>query len=149
MFGALWYYYAIEKATDCWRKACKNHTRCSHSSFSCNNSFREYNFLNGFCNISTGRTTSYNFGLYTEALRSGIVEETNFFRKLLRCLRWGLQNLRFAVLYMAWIMITVHAIRSFTGSVPVHFAVLYACMCFSPFLFIYQFILFFVALCIF
>ncbi|KDO56064.1 hypothetical protein CISIN_1g042686mg [Citrus sinensis] len=114
MFGALWYYYAIEKATECWREACKNHTGCSgHSYFSCNKSSRDYNFLNDFCRISTGSTTSYSFGIYNDALQSGIVGETDFPKKLIRCLRWGLQNLRFAVFYMAWIMITVHVISAF------------------------------------
>ncbi|KAK9181943.1 hypothetical protein WN944_025084 [Citrus x changshan-huyou] len=150
MFGAIWYYNAIEKVTECWREACKNHTGCSgHSYFSCNKSSRDYNFLNDFCRISTGSTTSYSFGIYNDALQSGIVGETDFPKKLIRCLRWGLQNLRFAVFYMAWIMIIVHVIRSVTGSlspVQVYFVVLFASMYF--FFPQFSFILFFVALCI-
>lgn len=136
MFGALWYYYAIEKATDCWREASENHTGRSHSYVFCNKCFGNYKLLNDSCPISTGNTTRYNFGIYKDALQSGIVRETYFPKKLLRCLHWGLQKLRFAVFHLAWIIITVH----------VHFVVLFACMCFS--LSLYQFILFFVALCI-
>ena len=139
MFGALWYYYATEKATDCCREAGKNHTECSDSYFSCCKSL-----LNDSCPISTVNTTRCSCGIYEDALQSGIVEETNFPKKLLRCLHWGLQKLRFAVFHLAWIIITVHVIRSFTGPVHVHFVVLFACMCFS--LSLYQFILFFVAL---
>lgn len=136
MFGALWYYYAIEKATDYWREACKNNTECSNIYDSCNKSFRDCDLPNISCPISTGSTTNYSFGIYEDALQSGIVKETDFPKKLLRCLHWGLQKLRFAVFHLAWIIITVH----------VHFVVLFACMCFS--LSLYQFILFFVALCI-
>ncbi|XP_006490528.1 cyclic nucleotide-gated ion channel 1-like [Citrus sinensis] len=93
MFGALWYYYAIRKVTECWREACKNHTGCGHISFACNGSFGDYNFLNDFCPISTGSTTRYSFGLYNDALQSGIVAETDFLKKLLHCLHWGLQKL--------------------------------------------------------
>ncbi|KAJ0034132.1 hypothetical protein Pint_25245 [Pistacia integerrima] len=29
VFGALWYYFAIERLTVCWKNACINHTGCS------------------------------------------------------------------------------------------------------------------------
>ncbi|ESR35400.1 hypothetical protein CICLE_v10004563mg [Citrus x clementina] len=93
MFGALWYYYAIEKATDCWREASENHTGRSHSYVFCNKCFGDYKLLNDSCPISTGNTTRYNFGIYKDALQSGIVRETYFPKKLLRCLHWGLQKL--------------------------------------------------------
>lgn len=96
VFGALWYFYAIAKVTACWKKACKNNTGCDHSSFNCEDrSTRDYTFLNDFCNIKSGNTSNYNFGLYKDAIESGIVEVTNFPKKLLHCLQWGLQNLRF------------------------------------------------------
>ncbi|KAH9677253.1 cyclic nucleotide-gated ion channel 1 [Citrus sinensis] len=94
VFGALWYFYAIAKVTACWKKACKNNTGCDHSSFNCEDrSTRDYTFLNDFCNIKSGNTSNYNFGLYKDAIESGIVEVTNFPKKLLHCLQWGLQNL--------------------------------------------------------
>ena len=97
VFGALWYFYAIGKLTGCWKKACQNNTGCHHSSFYCEDmiSTRDYTFLNDFCSIKSGNTSDYNFGLYNDALESGIVEVTNFPKKLLHCLQWGLQNLRF------------------------------------------------------
>ncbi|KAL9412445.1 hypothetical protein AB3S75_045970 [Citrus x aurantiifolia] len=88
MFGALWYYFATEKATDCCREAGKNHTECSDSYFACCKSL-----LNDSCPISTGNTTRCSCGIYEDALQSGIVGETNFPKKLLRCLHWGLQKL--------------------------------------------------------
>ncbi|KAL9409861.1 hypothetical protein AB3S75_048148 [Citrus x aurantiifolia] len=95
VFGALWYFYAIGKLTGCWKKACQNNTGCHHRSFYCEDmiSTRDYTFLNDFCSIKSGNTSDYNFGLYNDALESGIVEVTNFPKKLLHCLQWGLQNL--------------------------------------------------------
>ncbi|TXG71164.1 hypothetical protein EZV62_006099 [Acer yangbiense] len=37
--------------------------------------------------------TIYDFGIYRDALESGIVETTNLPKKILYCFRWGLQNL--------------------------------------------------------
>lgn len=94
VFGALWYFLAIEKVTACWKKTCINHhIRCSSRSFYCDDSLRDYKFLDEFCPITTGNKTNYDFGLFEDALQSGIVGVTYFPQKFLHCLRWGLQNL--------------------------------------------------------
>ncbi|KAH9770615.1 cyclic nucleotide-gated ion channel 1 [Citrus sinensis] len=94
VFGALWYFLAIEKVTACWKKTCINHhIRCSSRSFYCDDSLRDYKFLDEFCPITTGNKTNYDFGLFEDALQSGIVGVTDFPQKFLHCLRWGLQNL--------------------------------------------------------
>ncbi|KAL9422936.1 hypothetical protein AB3S75_035090 [Citrus x aurantiifolia] len=94
VFGALWYFLAIEKVTACWKKTCINHHfRCSSRSFYCDDSLRDYKFLDEFCPITTGNKTNYDFGLFEDALQSGIVGVTDFPQKFLHCLRWGLQNL--------------------------------------------------------
>lgn len=94
--------------TACWKKTCINHhIRCSSRSFYCDDSLRDYKFLDEFCPITTGNKTNYDFGLFEDALQSGIVGVTYFPQKFLHCLRWGLQNLRlicaWKILFSLWL----------------------------------------------
>ncbi|KAJ0043302.1 hypothetical protein Pint_17692 [Pistacia integerrima] len=74
-FGAIWYLTAIEKETECWEKAYTNQTGCSQlGSFYCGSSSRNYTFLDGFCPTKTRNTAVYDFGMFHDALQSGIVE---------------------------------------------------------------------------
>ncbi|TXG71181.1 hypothetical protein EZV62_006116 [Acer yangbiense] len=97
VFGGLWYSFAIAKEVDCWTKACKHYaSECPRDyDFICNlNSHpRDYKFMNEFCPTKTRNKTTYDFGIYHDALESGIVEMWNFPRRVLHCFRWGLQNL--------------------------------------------------------
>ncbi|KAJ0034110.1 hypothetical protein Pint_26068 [Pistacia integerrima] len=94
VFGALWYFFAIDRETVCWSKACINRTRCHYGSFYCADNLGDYSFLNDFCPTKTQNTTLYDFGIFHDALQFGIVEVTDFPQKFLHCFRWGLQNLR-------------------------------------------------------
>ncbi|KAI9160468.1 hypothetical protein LWI28_008351 [Acer negundo] len=96
VFGGLWYAFAIDKEIDCWMKACERQdaSECplvffcdlySHS--------QDYKFINEFCPTKTQNKTAYDFGIYHDALESGIVETRNFPMRVLHCFRWGLQNL--------------------------------------------------------
>ncbi|KAK3218538.1 hypothetical protein Dsin_012508 [Dipteronia sinensis] len=95
VFGALWYAFAIAKEIDCWNKACKHYaSECPRDhDFFCNRNSRDYKFINEFCPTKTRNTSAYDFGIYHDALESGIVEMRNFPRRVLHCFRWGLQNL--------------------------------------------------------
>ncbi|KAK4838329.1 hypothetical protein QYF36_012909 [Acer negundo] len=94
VFGGLWYSFAIEKVIECWKKACKKYaSKCSGDAFLCDGTLRDSNFLNDFCPAKTQNRTIYDFGIYRDALESGIVETTNLPKKILYCFRWGLQNL--------------------------------------------------------
>ncbi|MBA0709109.1 hypothetical protein Golax_024173 [Gossypium laxum] len=50
-------------------------------------------FLNQSCPIQTPNTTLFNFGIFLNALQSGVVESENFPEKFFYCFWWGLQNL--------------------------------------------------------
>ncbi|KAJ4705869.1 Cyclic nucleotide-gated ion channel 1 [Melia azedarach] len=93
VLGALWYFFAIERLTVCWKKACVHHNACSHGSFYCDDNSGDYRFLNDFCPTKMQNTTIFNFGIFSDALQSGVVEVTDFPQKFLHCLQWGLQNL--------------------------------------------------------
>ncbi|KAK3219059.1 hypothetical protein Dsin_013029 [Dipteronia sinensis] len=95
VFGALWYILAIEREIECWKNACKSHTGCRHDSIDCQKSSENHVFFNDFCSTETHNTNIYDFGIFRDTVRSGIVGNRNFLKKVMYCFRWGLQSLRF------------------------------------------------------
>ncbi|KAK0597589.1 hypothetical protein LWI29_026750 [Acer saccharum] len=94
VFGGLWYFFATVRVIDCWTKAGKKYAlKFRKDAFVCRGTLRDYNFLNEFCSAKTQNRAIYDFGIYRDALESGIVETTNLPKKILYCFRWGLQNL--------------------------------------------------------
>ncbi|KAG7973673.1 hypothetical protein I3843_06G009000 [Carya illinoinensis] len=96
VLGAFWYFFSIQRETTCWQLACEN-DRC-RTSFSCGESdsslnFENYKLLNYSCNLETPNTTLFDFGIFQEARKSGILESMDFFRKTIYCFWWGLRNL--------------------------------------------------------
>ncbi|KAL9409867.1 hypothetical protein AB3S75_048153 [Citrus x aurantiifolia] len=93
VFGALWYFFSIERETVCWKNACRKDAGCNHGSFYCDDISGDYTFLNEFCPTKPQNTKIFDFGIFRDALESGIVEVTDFPQKLLHCFFWGLQSL--------------------------------------------------------
>lgn len=96
VLGAFWYLSSIERETMCWRKACNNSNNseeCIRSSFHCDEKQNFDLLLNLSCPIKTPNTALFDFGIYHDALDSGIVESMDFPQKLFYCFWWGLQNL--------------------------------------------------------
>ena len=98
--GAFWYFFSIQREMACWDIACENHPRCVHSSLNCDHSSGNYTFLDDFCPIKTPNTTLFDFGIYLDALQSGVAESTDFPQKFFQCFWWGLRNLRFAIAHV-------------------------------------------------
>ncbi|KAJ0043299.1 hypothetical protein Pint_17691 [Pistacia integerrima] len=92
VFGGLWFFMAIERETDCWNEACLYYRRRSCGALHCDyhSSAGDNKFLGPYCPKIIRDTTIYDFGIFQDALQSGIVEETKFTTKLFYCLRWGL-----------------------------------------------------------
>lgn len=97
VFGALWYFFAIVREVACWKSACINHTGCSHASFYCHDTAGNNTFVKDFCPTKPQNTSIFDFGIFQDALQSGIVEVTDFPQKFAHCFLWGLQNLRFVI----------------------------------------------------
>ncbi|KAK6942303.1 Ion transport domain [Dillenia turbinata] len=102
--GAFWYLLAVERNDACWQEAChKNHPTCKTSFLYCGNQgmagyddWNNTNTINGV--LSSNCTASddnqpFDYGIYTQALTSGIVSSKKFVSKYFYCLWWGLQNL--------------------------------------------------------
>ncbi|XP_073292930.1 cyclic nucleotide-gated ion channel 1-like [Primulina huaijiensis] len=94
VLGAFWYLFSIERETSCWRKACGNQTACRHAAFHCAANHTEFStMLNNSCPIQNPNPTAFDFGIFLNALQSGVVESKDFPRKFFYCFWWGLQNL--------------------------------------------------------
>ncbi|KAF5742084.1 Cyclic nucleotide gated channel 5 isoform 1 [Tripterygium wilfordii] len=99
--GAFWYLLAIERNDSCWRGACTDDVKCNKKFLYCGNQHMEgydawsnisYSVLQSKC-LADDQNPPFDFGIYTNALSSGIVSSNNFISKICYCLWWGLQNL--------------------------------------------------------
>ncbi|XP_013698228.1 probable cyclic nucleotide-gated ion channel 12 isoform X2 [Brassica napus] len=100
VFGAFWYVSSVEKKNKCWRLECAKIFGCNLRYQYCARG-RQNNgrYLNTTCPLIDPDqiigSTVFNFGMYTDALRSGIVESKprDFPRKFFYCFWWGLRNI--------------------------------------------------------
>ncbi|KAH9677207.1 cyclic nucleotide-gated ion channel 1 [Citrus sinensis] len=78
-FGALWYFFALQRKTECWRKACTDSAKCRLLPLHCDNSLTNYTFSNDFCSTKTQIATTYHFGIFYDAINSSVIEQNNLF----------------------------------------------------------------------
>ncbi|KAK0596430.1 hypothetical protein LWI29_015614 [Acer saccharum] len=90
VLGAFWYLFSIERETVCWRQACVGRPECF---LYCERGGSDNTFLSDSCPVQTPNTTLFDFGIFLDALQSGVVESTYFPTKFFYCFWWGLQNL--------------------------------------------------------
>ncbi|QCD99702.1 cyclic nucleotide-gated ion channel 1-like [Vigna unguiculata] len=96
--GAFWYLFSIERETSCWQEACRNNTAvCSKADMYCNDYLgglsKISTFLNTSCPIQNADKNLFDFGMFLDALQSGVVESRDFPQKFFYCFWWGLKNL--------------------------------------------------------
>ncbi|XP_010668155.2 cyclic nucleotide-gated ion channel 1 isoform X1 [Beta vulgaris subsp. vulgaris] len=95
--GAAWYLFAVDRQIKCWHRSCIN---CAHLSLYCKVKEKheeDYKFNSSYCTLTNPDeitdSTVFNFGLFYDALKSEVIQSTNFLRKLSYCFWWGLRNL--------------------------------------------------------
>ncbi|XP_030500231.2 cyclic nucleotide-gated ion channel 1 [Cannabis sativa] len=99
VFGAFWYFYSIYRETACWHHACEYYgpKECTLGPFDChlgsNHPIKNLTKLNQFCPISPPNPEIFNFGIFSGAIESRIVNKTDFPQKFTRSFWWGLKNL--------------------------------------------------------
>lgn len=95
IFGALWYLFSIERKDTCWRRACHRQSDCNTASLYCSDDsiIKGNLFLNSLCPNSGDNDAPFDFGIYLDALKSGVVESRDFPQKLFYCFWWGLRSL--------------------------------------------------------
>ncbi|CAN1267686.1 Cyclic nucleotide-gated ion channel 1 [Linum perenne] len=92
VLGAFWYLFSIERLTVCWKKAC-DAISCDRDMLYCDGPGGNKTFLNTSCPINPENTDVFNFGIFHDALQSGIVATHDFPEKFSYCFWWGLRNL--------------------------------------------------------
>ncbi|CAL9215584.1 unnamed protein product [Arabidopsis halleri] len=102
--GAFWYMLSVERNDTCLRSACKvqpDPKVCVQILY-CGSklmSSRDTDWIKSvpdlFKNNCSAKSdeSKFNYGIYSQAVSSGIVSSTTFFSKFCYCLWWGLQNL--------------------------------------------------------
>ncbi|CAL5204036.1 unnamed protein product [Lathyrus oleraceus] len=96
VLGAFWYLFSIERETTCWQNACRKNSTCIRAQMYCDGHHglgTISTFLNTSCPIQNPNTTLFNFGIFLDALQSGVVGSTDFPQKFFYCFWWGLKNL--------------------------------------------------------
>ncbi|KAL4614123.1 hypothetical protein ACB092_07G031900 [Castanea dentata] len=93
VLGAFWYFFSTQRLAACWHKAREIHSDGVEISFNCDHSFRELSFLDDFCPIDPPNPSTFDFGIFLEARRSGSLESTGFLPKAFYCFWWGMRNL--------------------------------------------------------
>ncbi|KNA09522.1 hypothetical protein SOVF_152890 [Spinacia oleracea] len=91
--GAFWYLFSIERETTCWKSACRKRPQCDSGALYCGVSSGNNTYLNDHCSIDPDNPGPFDFGMFLNALTSGVVATTDFPKKFLFCFWWGLQNL--------------------------------------------------------
>ncbi|KAL4614148.1 hypothetical protein ACB092_07G033200 [Castanea dentata] len=91
--GAFWYFFSTQRLISCWRKACLHQGGCIQGSFNCDHRFGNLSALHDFCSIDSTNTSTFSFGIFLEARKSGILESTDFPKKLIYSACWGVRNL--------------------------------------------------------
>ncbi|CAL1409708.1 unnamed protein product [Linum trigynum] len=92
--GAFWYSLAIRREMGCWRAACRSRPGCDYEAMLTCGKDRSMNytsFLNQSC--PRGGGSDFNYGMYADAISSGVLESTHFSDKLLYSFWWALQSL--------------------------------------------------------
>ncbi|KAL2346850.1 hypothetical protein Fmac_000850 [Flemingia macrophylla] len=100
VLGASWYLLSIERHATCWKSECRNEilpVKCVLKYLDCgtlNNDDRMkwVNTTSVFDKCNPENSTSFNYGLFGNAVKNNVVSST-FIEKYLYCLWWGLQNL--------------------------------------------------------
>ncbi|KAL8500652.1 hypothetical protein ACS0TY_020289 [Phlomoides rotata] len=100
VLGALWYLLAIERKDTCWDMACRESPECNPQNLYCAHEVSDLDIWRNIsktviepkCAIDNDEST-FKYGIYEQALSSGVLESDHFISKYFYCLWWGLQNL--------------------------------------------------------
>lgn len=95
--GSFWYLLAVERNDACWQNNCTAAVKCKKDFLYCGNQgMEDYGSWNSSIlnsNCSADDSNQFDYGIYSNALSSGIVSSKKFVSKYCYCLWWGLQNL--------------------------------------------------------
>ncbi|XP_072074901.1 putative cyclic nucleotide-gated ion channel 7 isoform X3 [Arachis hypogaea] len=98
--GSVWYLLAIERNDTCWNNVCLEDNRCNSHFLYCGSTNKHIPGFDAWKNVSEDVLVKkcfvdgeFNYGIFAQAIKSGIVASVEVFPKFCYCLWWGLQNL--------------------------------------------------------
>ncbi|KAL4285711.1 hypothetical protein AHAS_Ahas19G0013500 [Arachis hypogaea] len=98
--GSVWYLLAIERNDTCWNNVCLEDNRCNSHFLYCGSTNKHIPGFDAWKNVSEEVLVKkcfvdgeFNYGIFAQAIKSGIVASVEVFPKFCYCLWWGLQNL--------------------------------------------------------
>ncbi|GAA0168638.1 hypothetical protein Leryth_014215 [Lithospermum erythrorhizon] len=100
--GAFWYLIAIDRRDKCWETACLESSACNTKFLYCtreNINMTNWKIigkevLDFKCSVGGQQKIEFQYGIYSEALTSKVIEsDKKFIDKFFYCLWWGLKNL--------------------------------------------------------
>ncbi|KAA3462279.1 cyclic nucleotide-gated ion channel 1-like isoform X2 [Gossypium australe] len=95
--GAFWYLFSIERQDRCWRNAVNGDVAALYCHKGITRNETLVNMLNTTCSLINPDDLKdpkyFNFGIFFDALESGVVETMDFPMKFLYCFWWALRNL--------------------------------------------------------
>uniref|UniRef100_A0A803NV18 Cyclic nucleotide-binding domain-containing protein n=1 Tax=Cannabis sativa TaxID=3483 RepID=A0A803NV18_CANSA len=96
LLGALWYLFSFERLYRCWRIVFMIQNWDPRYMYCTQKSGDNHDHVKALLNVSCSSIGSdkdvFEFGMYTDAIKSGVVESTHFHSKILYCFWWGLRN---------------------------------------------------------
>ncbi|KAK4266989.1 hypothetical protein QN277_023838 [Acacia crassicarpa] len=99
LVGAFWYLLSVESGVRCWHGALKNTGYDDNNYLICGKQNETVvSLLTNACAVvdpsQNTNSTNFNFGIYADALQSGMVDSTTDFpHKFFYCFWWGFRNL--------------------------------------------------------
>lgn len=102
VFGAFWYLLAVERKDSCWEEACVSSGKCNVKFLYCGHDdtqeYRDWknisqSVLGPNCTNTDDKKSVIDYGIYGNAVESGVIDSERVMSKYFYCLWWGLQNL--------------------------------------------------------
>ncbi|XP_028794754.1 cyclic nucleotide-gated ion channel 1 [Neltuma alba] len=99
LVGAFWYLLSVQSELRCWHRALESTKYNDNNYLGCGNqNATVVSLLTDSCAVvdpsEITNSTTFNFGIYADALQSGVVNSTTDFpQKFFYCFWWGLRNL--------------------------------------------------------
>ncbi|KAI5332259.1 hypothetical protein L3X38_022388 [Prunus dulcis] len=92
VLGGFWYFFSIQREISC-RQSCRNGAGCRATYYCSDSTPRDITFLDELCPVNPQNAAIFNFGIFLEAIQSGITRSENFPTKFFYCVWWGIRNL--------------------------------------------------------
>nr|XP_011462008.1 PREDICTED: cyclic nucleotide-gated ion channel 1-like [Fragaria vesca subsp. vesca] len=93
VIAAFWYFFSIQRVISCWDHICRTLRGCKFIYDCGGRTSLNSTSINKLCQIDSPNATLFDFGMYSEILKSGTTGSTKFSTKFFYYFWWSLKNL--------------------------------------------------------